>query len=369
MPQPRKPVGAARRDEWALLLRVFVLFPALLTAVAVAASTLLSRGPLAVELGGSIELDPADGAHALPEPRFGPVLAEVHSASDATQIPGGWAVLDRRAQQIVLLDDRGGLVGVSGGAGEGPGELSRAFALARIDSSLVVIDAAGRALDLFDLRGRFQSRVPLRQTSCAAAPVRQLVEGPGALALLSLCTRSNGSTSALVERIRLTGAREVLLDSVYNDLASGRVDPSRAPLLATVGGRLHFAITPGRCVKVLEGAVEEPERICHPDPHPIPIPDSLKTALRALEPRVRSMGATLVVPERLPPFTGILEVQGRLAFHVVVDDSTHALEVVRGGRLERILLPLDTDFATGTRGFLFAQDRPEGTVFAVVPNP
>jgi hypothetical protein len=359
----------SRQDEWALLLRVFILFPALLTAIAVAGSTLLSRGPLAIDLGAAVELEPAVGARALAEPRFGPVLREVHSASGATQLPRGWAVLDRRAQQVVILDGGGALIGSSGGPGEGPGELSRAAALARADSVLVVIDAAGTTLDLFGLDGEFRSRVPLRPTGCAAAPVRRLVDGPGTLALLSLCTRQSGSTAALVERIHLDGTRDVLLDSVYNDVSRGRVDPSRIPMLARIGDRLHFAITPGRCVRILEAAAGEPDRICHPDADPVRVPDSLKAAFRELEPRARAVGATLVVPERLPPFDGILDVQGRLAFHVVLDDSTHALEVARGGRLDRILLPVDTHFAAGTRGLLLARDLTEGTVFAVVPFP
>ena len=60
------PAGSlSPQDEWALLLRVFILFPALLTAIAVAGSTLLSRGPLAIDLGAAVELDPAEGARAL----------------------------------------------------------------------------------------------------------------------------------------------------------------------------------------------------------------------------------------------------------------------------------------------------------------
>ena len=366
MPKAREHV---RKSEWTLVFRVFILVPALSTAVAVAASTLLSRGPLALELGAAVELNAAGEPRPLGEPRFGPVLTAVHSASDATQLPRGWAVLDRRAQQIVLLDEAGGLLGVAGGPGQGPGELSRAVALARVDSTLVVVDAAGTTLDLFGLDGRFRTRVPLPPTSCAAAPVRHAVEGSGTLALLSLCTRMEGSTSALVERIHLTGEREVLLDSVFNDVRSGKIDPTRTPLLTRVGGRLHVAITPGRCVHVLEAGVDEPDRICHPDTNPVTIPDSLMSTFRELEPRVRSLGAAMVVPERLPPFDGVMEVQGRLAFHVVLGEDSHALEVARGARLERILLPVGAHFAPGSRGLLLAQDRPQGTVFAVVPFP
>jgi hypothetical protein len=142
------------------------------------------------------------------------------------------------------------------------------------------------------------------------------------------------------------------------------------PLLTRVGDRLYFAITPERCVTVLEADVDEPARICHPDSNPVQMPDSLKDIVRKLEPRARAVGATLAMPERLPPFDGLLELDGRLAFHVILDDRTHALEVVRGaGRLERILLPRDAKIASGNRGLLLASDRAEGTVFAVTPHP
>jgi hypothetical protein len=340
------------------------------TAVAIGASALLSRGGAKLDEGAAVELDAATEASTLAEPSYGPVLTNVLSAMDAAEVPGGWAVLDRRARQIVFLDRSGQIVSTSGGEGDGPGELSRPMSIARVDSVLAVVDDAGTRLDLYGLDARFRSRVQLQPTGCAAAPVRELVGEPHTLALLSLCTRATGKTSALVERVRLSGEREVLLDLVYNDVSTGKIHPGRMPLLTRVGDRLYFAITPERCVTVLEADVDEPARICHPDSNPVQMPDSLKDIVRKLEPRARAVGATLAMPERLPPFDGLLELDGRLAFHVILDDRTHALEVVRGaGRLERILLPRDAKIASGNRGLLLASDRAEGTVFAVTPHP
>jgi hypothetical protein len=148
------------------------------------------------------------------------------------------------------------------------------------------------------------------------------------------------------------------------------MDPSRVPLLARVGDRLHFAITPDRCVTVLEAGVDEPAQICHPDPNPVRMPDSLKAPFRKLEAQTRALGATLVIPERFPPFDGLIALDGQLAFHVLIDDRTRALEVARpNGRLDRILLPVGAKLASGARGLLLASDRPQGTVFAVMQHP
>jgi hypothetical protein len=350
------------------VLRVFVLFPALVTLLAMGASALLSRTQ-PVGSTSRLELEPAAGRRPMSHPSFGAPLPNVVSATDAAKLPHGWAVLDRRAQQIVFLDEGAGLVRIAGRAGPGPGELTGAAEVAWVDSLVAVVDGAGRTLDLFGLDGAFRSRVPLGHSGCAGAPVRELVGERASVVMLRLCTRPDGSTSALVERVQLTGDRQVLLNHVYHDPSSGTMDPMHIPLLARVGQHLYFVITPERCVSVLEPVPGQPGSVCHPDDNPLAMPDSLKRVFRELEPRARAIGATLRVPDRFPPFDAILAVGDRLAFHVIVDDSTHALEVVRGTHLERMILPGRASFAAGSRSLLFAQDRLEGTSFAVLPLP
>ena len=357
-----------RPNEWVVLFRVFVLAPAIVTLLAVAASALFSNGHEAVS-EDALELGPAESTLSLGDPSYGAVLTDVVSATDAVEALQGWVLLDRRAQQLVMLDQQGGLVGVAARRGDGPGELSDAARIALVDSTLVVVDAGGNRLDLFTLQGAFRERVPLRSpAACAAAPVRDLIGQSGPLAMLRLCTRTNGSTAALVERVSLSGDRESLVDTVFNDLSRG-IDPTRIPLLASVAGSVRFVITPERCVIVLGQSEDVPRSTCHPDADPLLVPDSLKASFKDVESRVRAMGGTLKIPDRFPPFDRLLTVGDQLAFHVILDDSTHALEVVRGERLERIQLPNRTSFWVGTRTILLAQDRLEGTAFAVLPLP
>jgi hypothetical protein len=369
MSRPAPRVARDHTNEWLVVLRVFVLFPALVTVLAMGASAMLSRETDPDASAAALELEPAAGSHPLGDPSYAAPLREVASASDAAKLPSGWVVLDRRAQQLVFLDESAHMVRIAGRPGEGPGELSDASEVAWVDSLVAVIDAAGRTMDLFALDGAFSSRTPLRDTGCASAPVRELVGEPASVVLLRLCTRRDGSTSALVERVQLGGEREVLLDRSYQETSSGKLDPMRMPLLASVGRHLYFVITPDRCVTVLDPALGQPGSVCHPDDNPVALPDSLKSVFRELEPRARAVGATLVIPDRLPPFADILAVGGRLAFHVMLDDGTHALEVVRDSQLERLILPGRASFAAGGRSLLLAQDRLEGTAFAVLPLP
>jgi hypothetical protein len=370
MSTPTRRVARDHTNEWLVVLRVFVLFPALVTVLAMGASAVLTRDTdVEPTLPSMVELAPAAGARSLGDPSYAAPLEGVASASDAAELPNGWVVLDKRAQQLVFLDESAALVRVAARGGEGPGELSGASEIAWVDSLVVVVDAAGRTMDVFGADGAFRSRVPLRDTGCASAPVRELIGGPASVVLLRLCTKRDGSTSALVERVQLAGDRQVLMDRVYHETSSGKLDPMRLPLLAGVGRRLYFVISPDRCVTVLEPAPGQPGSICHPDDNPIALPDSLARVFKELEPRARAVGATLVIPERLPPFTDILAVGGELAFHVLVDEDTHALEIVRDDHLERVILPGRASFAAGSRTLLLARDELEGTAFAVLPLP
>jgi hypothetical protein len=360
--------GGDRPNDWVVLFRVFVFVPAFATLLAVGASALFPRGPAADRRGEVVELTAAGEPLSLGEPSYGPVLTNVVSVTDAVETPRGWAVLDRRAQQLVFLDPTGAFVAVAGRHGQGPGELADGALLARVDSTLVVVDAGGNSLDLFGMDGAFRDRVPLRTSGCAGARVTELIGETEPLVMLSVCTRLDGKTAALVERVTLTGDREAVVDTVYHDLTNHDVDPTSMPLLVRARGILHFVITPDRCVTILEADEQGPDAICHPDRSPLAMPDSVQETFRTLEPRIRALGGTLSIPDRFPPFDRILSIRGNLAFHVMLDDSTHALEVTRGQELERILLPR-ARFLVGDGTILFAQDRLEGTAFAVLPLP
>jgi hypothetical protein len=141
------------------------------------------------------------------------------------------------------------------------------------------------------------------------------------------------------------------------------------PVLTRAGGRLYLGITPDRCVREVALQPDSARAFCHPDPNPLALPDSVREQLRALTGRLGAQGASVDVPERYPPFEGILEVGGRLAFHSVLSENARAWDVVNGDRLERILLPTGARIFAGESGLLLARDQLEGTSFVVLPLP
>jgi hypothetical protein len=234
---------------------------------------------------------------------------------------------------------------------------------------VVVAAASGARLDVFSHEGAFLRRIALASPGCGAAPVRELLGGSGHVVLLRLCTRRDGRTSVLVERVGPTGERTLLEERLHSDLRAGTIDPTRAPLLARAEGRLYLGLTPERCVREVGAGPGQARVFCHPDSQPVMLPDSMRARLRELAPRFDGTGATLVVPERYPPFDALLEVDGRLAFQVLLDEHARAWDVVAGRSLERIVLPVDVKVFAGARAVLMAREEPRGTAFGVLPLP
>ena len=298
---------------------------------------------------------------------FAPPAADVFSAAQALELPGGWVVLDGRGQQLVFLDPGGRVVRRVSGPGEGPGELSRAVGLARVDSTLVTVDETGETLNHFGTDGAFLGRVRVPPADCAIGAVREVLSDAEGLVLLRTCTRGDGSTSARVERVSLAGDVHLLAERRYNVLGRGRLDPARFPVLAAPGGRIYLGVAPDRCVSLV-GAEDAP-RLCHPETSPPPLPDSVVREFRKIELRLRALGADVVVPERYPPFDQILALNGQLAFRVVLGEGRWALDVHQGDALARLLPPAGVRVLPGSRSLLLARELLEGTAFAVVRLP
>jgi hypothetical protein len=360
-PKPARRAGLQKP-----LFRTFVLLPAAVTAVALMVTVL--RGGEA-SAGDGVELRAATTAEELADASFGPPIVEVSSARDAVETRTGWVVLDDRSEQIVFLDGQGALQARAGGRGPGPGELMRAAHVALLDSFVVVMDLSGTRLDVFSAAGAFVQRVAVGSPDCGALAVRDLLGGIGHVVSMRLCTRTSGQATVLVEEIALSGERTLLEERDFGDLASGTLDPTRTPVIARTGGRLYLGITPDRCVREVASESGPASAICHPDPQPLALPDSLREQFRALSGRLGAQGTSIAVPERYPPFEDILEVSGRLAFHTLLSEDGRAWDVVNDDHLERILLPEDTRVFAGTRGLLLARDQLEGTSFAVLPLP
>jgi hypothetical protein len=358
------------QGRWLRALLLLCCAAAAIAVVAVLAVVLTApRAPEPVASASGLVLQPAAITREVPPARFGPPVTAVHSASDAVETNRGWVVLDARDEQIVFLDREGRFRSRGGSRGPGPGELLRAAQLAILDSAVAVVDLTGSRLDLFSTEGAFLRRIPLGSPDCRSTPVRELLGGDGHVVLLRLCVRSTGRTSALLERIGPTGERSVLEERAFSGLRGGTLDPTRVPVLARAAGRLYLGVTPDPCVREVGAEPASARSLCHPDAHPVPLPDSLRRRLGELVPRLGALGASVVVPDRYPPFEGVLEVGGRLAFHVLLEGGGRAWEVVNGGGLERILLPSEVTVFAGARGLLLAREDVEGTAFAVVPLP
>jgi hypothetical protein len=305
----------------------------------------------------------------LPQPVFGPVLTEVHSAEDAVQTRSGWVVLDARAEQLVFLDSTGAFLSRTGRRGEGPGELMRSVAIALLDTTIVVAGATGTRLDFFSVDGTYQRRVRLDSPGCATAGVDAVLSGSTHLIVLRRCMRANGRTTVLLERVDFSGERTMLSERLLTDLRAREIDPTRFPMVTAIEERVYLGVSPDPCVQEVVSGAELATAYCHPHDLVIPVPDSLRAELRRLAPRFTAFGASLVVPERYPPFDAIENVGGQLAFRTLLDDRGRALDVVRGDRLERILLFDGSEIFPGARGLLLAREEPEGTTFAVLPLP
>lgn len=363
----RRKVTGGGRGSGVVALRALVVVPAAVTLLLLGASALRRAAPEGELPEGGVVLRSAERSVALGEPRFGPPSPEVFSATAAVETESGWVVLDARSQQIVFLDPAGAVVGLSGGEGSGPGEIQGASLLARLGSLLLVSGPRSGSIDVFSEGGEFQRRLPLEPPECGAARLHQLVGGDAVAALLWLCVEGTG-TRGFVQEIDREGNTRQIADRVVTEGQEEGVVTGRAPLLVRAGGRLHFGVTYDRCVFELESAPGGPAARCHPERVGLPVPDSVLQVVRAqLPPGPAS--ASIVLPDRLPPFDELVTVGDELAFHVILGERDHALDVVRGDGLERIIMPPGLRFSVGTRSVLFTRDALEGTAFAVVALP
>jgi hypothetical protein len=310
---------------------------------------------------------PSDGETPTGQPSFTATVPEVVDATDAAELSVGWVVLDRRTPQLAFLDDAGRLLTRVSRKGDGPGELVRPAAIAVVGSTLAVIDVAGTRFDFFELDGVFRERLRVAAGGCATTQLHRVAATSTGFAMLRGCTHTDGSVSALAEWVGLDGERELIQNPVYMNLKRGTLRLMN-PILTVVGDRVYLGLTPDACIESVTRGQTERERLCHPDTNPQFFPDSIRKQL-ARDMSDLPSGVTFEVPDRLPAFDDILAVGDAVAFHVVRPDSTDAIEVVRDGKLERIVPVPGNRFFFGKRGVLVAQERPDGTAFAVLPLP
>ena len=308
------------------------------------------------------------------------VLPGVASVTDAAETPAGWVLLDGRRDRIHGLDRAGTLLWSTGGEGRGPGELLRPVALTVTDSTVVVADARGRALDRFDLDGAFVGRTVLRPTDCMGNLVRGI--GPwrdGAVVLLRLCLEvETGVMHVRADRVGLTGASTTLATLPLKSLRRPGADLLASGVLAVRPPRVYLGTTTSRCLETVgmgsasPGSGERPAgaggTLCLPETDAVPLSGEERRRLdRALSrrPLIRALGVR--TPEALPPFDRIFPIPGGVVFRTLTSAEGRALVRVRPtGVSDRLRVPATDATFVGRRSILVTWQEMAGTALRIV---
>ncbi|MGD2123091.1 MAG: 6-bladed beta-propeller [Gemmatimonadota bacterium] len=272
-----------------------------------------------------------------------PVEYQYESIEDAVSIPGlGYAVADRRRNQIFLYDESGNHRRTVGGPGGGPGEFQALGSLRVLGDSLLAFDWRTGRLTIFDLDGGLLATTQLQETDDSFHPIhtynlsgvlgRELVVAPWAIMPLGHSDVGPYWDSAAVLIYGLDGRVQRELPEPYltemfvgTQGVSGRPFGSRTAI-AVQGDRLFLGT--GKTFEInVFNAAGTLERIIRRSWTPRSVTSAVVDSL--IEFRIRQAGVTsradprvegfrrmlesAPVPDQMPAFSWLLsDPQGRL---------------------------------------------------------
>lgn len=380
----RPEAGGLRVAGWGVLLLAAV-------GAATGAAVVTLAGPSEDregEPGGSaVTFSPATATVRLEplDPTNSTLVPEILEATSAIPLANGWLLLDDEAGRVHVLSAKGALLRSFARKGEGPGELRRPAGLALLGSGIAVVDMSARRLDLFDGDGRFLRRIDVGQRDCGVSAFHDVMPWNEGLAIAKVCLQRDGrSVLRVVHVAGPEGPVSTLSEIPLRDLSTGRVSPVSFPLAAAWNGSLYLAAGPDRCLTRITAApaTSNPaptpdgsigpssphDRLCYPDVAPLPMPDSLRRAMRAeFEDIGGKLDVEIEIPDRLPLFASVRSTSGDLAFDVVAPDDRSVLDVAAGGTgLQRFHIPRRHRAFPGPETLLLTRAALDGTLVRVV---
>jgi hypothetical protein len=292
-------------------------------------------------------------------------LLDPFEADDVDHSAFGWALLDRTAGEVLVLDSTGRPHRRLGRRGAGPGELERPSRIAlgeRVE--VAVLDATGQRLDVFPESG-LPRRIPIEAHDCSGTfgddvvrhaeswwVLRRCFDGPNAD--IEVLRVPNGGVPQRVERRTLTRMNS---------------DPYLVPLLLSYRGLLHAGSNRDECLVEVGGPQGGGSRLCLPRPVPLAIPDSLATRMFGdLGRRAAAVGLDLEIPTHYPGVVGARARASGPVIRTILEDGSDAWAYEVDGVL-RVLTPgADTRVEPGESNWLLLRDEGAGLRVWIVPD-
>lgn len=250
-----------------------------------------------------------------------PLEYQYESIEDAVSIPGlGYAVADRRRNQIFFYDESGNHRRTVGGSGGGPGEFQALGSLRVLGDSLLAFDWRTGRLTIFDLDGDLLATTQLEETEDSFHPIhtynlsgvlgRDLVVAPWAIMPLGHSDVGPYWDSAAVLIYGLDGSVQRELPEPYltemfvgTQGISGRPFGSRTAI-AVQDDRLFLGTGQTFEIRVFNAAGTL-ERIIRRSWTPRPVTSAVVDSL--IDFRVRQAGVTSRADPRVEGFRRMLE--------------------------------------------------------------
>lgn len=277
----------------------------------------------------------------------------------------GWALLDRTAGEVLVLDALGADLRRFGRRGAGPGELERPSRLALGGSAdVAVLDASGQRLDLFPESGP-PRRIPIQATDCRGTFGDELARHAGSWWILRRCFEGPNADIEVI-RVGDDGEAERVERRVLSRMNN---DPHLVPLLLAHEGVLYAGSNRDACLIEVGSEPDRVRRLCLPRPAPIAIPDSVATRLFGdLGRRAAAVGLDLNIPTHYPGIVGArVAIDGPVVRTILADGSdTWAYEV--NDTLHVLAPPAGIRVEPGESAWLLLRDEGAGLRVWTVPR-
>lgn len=291
-------------------------------------------------------------------------LRDVFSIADATQLDGDWLLLDSRSSTVTRIGPGSRPIWQAGRQGDGPGETELPRWMAVSDTIVAVLEASGERLVRYSIDGAVLEPVRLGGPDCGFGPAAGLAPGnDGAFYVLRSCVRLDMTQVAVVSRVGPEG-RSTLSGEVALGSPTGPFRPFRAPVLGILLDVPYLGLLSDGCLRPLEPGslgIEPPDVCLDIEATPM-VHDTLRDQLERRGAALRERGITLIVPERMPPFTSARRGGTGLVLTVPVPDGGDALDVVLEDRTRvRILVDHAATTHVGATEVLLAGEALSGS--------
>jgi hypothetical protein len=316
--------------------------------------------PLAGRVGDASESRVLPTAVRPLEPRGTGTLLPPFEADDVAHSAAGWALLDRGAGEVQLLDPLGAPTARFGRRGEGPGELARPMHIALgDDGSVGVLDASGRHLDVFPTPTGPARRLPLPAEDCPGSFGDALARSGDTWLVARRCF-AGPRADLEVWRVPTTGSAT---RAVRRVLTSMNTDPYLVPLLIASEGAVYAGSNLEACLPSLDGSADR----CLPRGPAVPIPDSTAQRLfGTLARRAAAVGIDLAIPTHYPGVVDVRPRAGDLAVRTVLANGRDAWAIAEGDTLRTLEPTNGARVEPGHRGWLLLRDDGAGLRIWVV---